>query len=184
MRPHRQQPIRLPHPLDSPGKNTGVVCNFLLQCMKVKSKSEVAQSCLTLSDPMDCSQPGTLLHLKYLIDKSGYIHMYWGVRFWHNYWSEVKWNEVAQSCPTLCDPMDCGLPGSTVHGGFQARILEWVAISFSRRSSRPRDWTRVSHIVGRRFTGFTVWATREVIKQDPLYQKWGSNPRGYKSIGS
>ena len=100
MRPHRQQPIRLPHPLDSPGKNTGVVCNFLLQCMKVKSKSEVAQSCLTLSDPMDCSQPGTLLHLKYLIDKSGYIHMYWGVRFWHNYWSEVKW-----SCSVMSDSL-------------------------------------------------------------------------------
>ena len=46
---------------------------------------------------------------------------------------------VAQSRPTLCDPMDCSLPGSTIHGIFQARILEWVAISFSRRSSRPRD---------------------------------------------
>ena len=47
--------------------------------------------------------------------------------------------EVAQSCPTLCDPMDCSLPGSSAHGILQARILEWVAISFSRRSSRPRD---------------------------------------------
>ena len=57
----------------------------------------------------------------------------------------MKESEVAQSCPTLCDPMDCSLPGSSVHGIFQARRLEWVAISFSRRSSRPRDWTRVSH---------------------------------------
>ena len=74
MRPHRRQPTRLCHPWDSPGKNTGVGCHFLLQCMKMKSESE-----------------------------------------------------VAQSCPTLCDPMDCSLPGFSVHGIFQARILEWVA---------------------------------------------------------
>ena len=72
------QPTRLPCPWDSPGKNTGVGCHFLLQCMKVKSESEVAQSCQTLSDPMDCS-----------------------------------------------------LPGSSVHGIFQARVLEWGAIAFS-----------------------------------------------------
>ena len=69
-----------------------------------------------------------------------------------------KWSEVAQSCPTLCYPMDCSLPGSSVHGIFQARVLEWVAIAFSRGSSSPRDWTRVSGIVGRRFT---IWATRD-----------------------
>ena len=80
LRPHRQQPTRLPHPWDAPGKNTGVGCHFLLQCMNVKSESEVAQSCPTLS-------------------------------------------------------MDCSLPGSSVHGIFQARILEWVAISSSRGSS-------------------------------------------------
>ena len=78
VRPHRRQPTRLPHPWDSPGKNTKVGCHFLLQCMKVKSESEVAQSCLTLRDPMDCS-----------------------------------------------------LPGSLVQGILQARVLEWVAISFS-----------------------------------------------------
>ena len=55
VQPHRWQPTRLPRPWDSPGKNTGVGCHFLLQCMKVKSESEVAQSCPTLSDPMDCS---------------------------------------------------------------------------------------------------------------------------------
>ena len=76
MRPQRQQPTRLPHPWDSPGKNTGVGCHFLLQCIKVKS-------------------------------------------------------EVAQSCPTLCDPMDCSLPGSSIHGIFQARVLEWGAIASS-----------------------------------------------------
>ena len=80
---HRRQPTRFPHPWDSPGKNTGVVCHFLLQCMKVKSESEVAQSCLTPSDPMDCS-----------------------------------------------------LPGSFIHGIFQARVLEWAAITFSNRGVR------------------------------------------------
>ena len=60
--PHRRQPIRLPRPWDSPGKNTGVGCHFLLQCMQVKSESEVAQSCPTLSDPMDCSLAGSDAH--------------------------------------------------------------------------------------------------------------------------
>ena len=62
VRPHRQKPTRLPHPWDSPGKNTGVGCHFLLQCMKVKSESEVAQSCLTLRNPMDCSLPDSCTH--------------------------------------------------------------------------------------------------------------------------
>ena len=60
-------------------------------------------------------------------------------------------SEVAQSCPTLCDPVDCSPPGSSVHGILQARVLEWVAISFSRGSSRPRDRTQVSRTAGRRF---------------------------------
>ena len=62
MRPHRRQPTRLPRPWDSPGKNTGVGCHFLLQSMKVKSESEAAQSCPTLHDPMDCSLPGSSVH--------------------------------------------------------------------------------------------------------------------------
>ena len=78
VQPHRRQPARLRHPWGSPGKNTGVGCHFLLQCMKVKGESE-----------------------------------------------------VVQSCPTLSDPMDCSLPGSSVHGIFQARVLEWGAIAFS-----------------------------------------------------
>ena len=60
-------------------------------------------------------------------------------------------SQVAQSCPTLCDPVDCSPPGSSVHGILQARILEWVAISFSRESSQPRDRTQVSRIAGRCF---------------------------------
>ena len=78
LRPHRWQPTRLPHPWDFPGKNTGIGCHFLLQGMKVKSESEVAQLCLTFRNPMDCS-----------------------------------------------------LPGSSVHGIFQARVVEWGAIAFS-----------------------------------------------------
>ena len=78
VQPHRRRPTRLPRPWDSPGKNTGVGCHFLLQCMKGKSE-----------------------------------------------------NEVAQSCPTLRDPMVCSLSGSFVHGIFQARVLEWGAIAFS-----------------------------------------------------
>ena len=62
VRPHRRQPTRLPCPWDSPGNNTGVGRHFLLQCMKVKGESEVGQSCLTLSDPIDCSLPGSSVH--------------------------------------------------------------------------------------------------------------------------
>ena len=72
---------------------------------------------------------------------------------------KVKESEVSHLCPTLCDPMDCSLLGSSVHRIFQARVLEWVAIFFSRGSSWPRDWTQVSHIIGK---CFTIWATREV----------------------
>ena len=60
----------------------------------------------------------------------------------------MKWSEVAQSCLTLCDLMDCSLPGSSVHRIFQAKVLEWVAISFSRGFSQPRDWTQVFHAAG------------------------------------
>ena len=67
-------------------------------------------------------------------------------------------SEVTQSCLTLCDPVDCSLPGFSVHGIFLARVLEWVAISFSRGSCRPRDWTWISCIASRRFT---LWAMRE-----------------------
>ena len=73
--------------------------------------------------------------------------------------TSTREREVAQSCPTLCDPMDCSLPSSSVHGIFQAIVLEWIAISFSKGSFQPRDRTRVSHIVDRRFI---VWATREI----------------------
>ena len=92
---------------------------------------------------------------------------------------KVEEPEVTQSCLTLCDPMDCSLPASSIHGIFQARTVEWVAISFSRGFSQPRDWTQVSHIIGRRFT---VWATGEVqftllLHSRPITQETGAVAR-------
>ena len=86
----------------------------------------------------------------------------------------TTWSEVAQLCPTLCDPTDSSLPGSAIHGIFQVRILEWAAISFSRGSFQPRDQTRVSSIADRRFT---VWATGEAQMQTP---KRNTNLRLFK----
>ena len=84
----------------------------------------------------------------------------WMIQTAHHHYIKIGryQSEVAQSCPTLCAPVDCSPPGSSVHGIFQAGILEWVSIPFSRGPSRPRDWTQVSLIVSRHFT---VWATRE-----------------------
>ena len=104
-------------------------------------------------------------------------------KFWRNLWaqaSDPQWvkgkvSEVAQSCPTHCDPVDCSLPGSFLHGILQARILEWVAISFSRGSSQPRNRTRVSCIAGR---CFNLWATREALHGPSGYQ----NPRMLKFL--
>ena len=172
VRPLGRQPTRLPRPWDSPGKNTGVRCHFLLQCMKVKLLSHVRllvtpwttayqappsmgfsrqehwsgvplpslmlyaaaaakslQSCPTLCDPIDGSPPGS--------PSLGFSRQ--------EHWSGLPFpspmheSEVAQSCPTLSDPMDCSLPGSSVHGIFQARVLEWGAIAFSvGNSSRAK----------------------------------------------
>ena len=82
--------------------------------------------------------------------------------------------EVAQSCPTLCDPMDCSLPGSYVHGIFQAMVLEWIAISYSKGSSQPRDRTPVSCIIDR---CFIIWATREV-------SEWGADVHSAELLNS
>ena len=76
----------------------------------------------------------------------------------HIYSESESESEFVQFCPTLCYPMDCSLSGSSVHGIFQARLLEWIVISLSRGSSQPRNWTQVSHTAGRLFT---VWATRQ-----------------------
>ena len=147
----------------------------------------VPQSCLTLFNFVDCSPPGSSVHgilqariLEWVAIPfsrgsswprnwtrvsciAGRSFTIWATREAHGLEkrSEVKWSEVSQLCPTLCNPMECSLPGSSIHEIFQARLLEWVAISFSRRSSWPRDRTQVSCAVGRRFT---VWATREVTR--------------------
>ena len=92
-----------------------------------------------------------------------FICMFPPSRLWT---SEVKWSEVAQSCPTLCDLMDCSPPGSSIHGILQARVLEWGATSFSRGSSWPRDRTQVSHIAGR---CFNLWATWEGMSYSSIH---------------
>ena len=118
--PHRQQPTRLPCPWDSPGKNTGVGCHFLLQCMKVKSESE-----------------------------------------------------VTQSCPTLSDPMDCSLPGSSIHGILQARVLEWAPKGLSSQSygfsSFPvvmygcESWT-IKKAERQRIDAFELWCWTRLLR--------------------
>ena len=121
VRPHRRQPTRLPRPWDSPGKNAGVGCHFLLQCVKVKSENEVAQSCLTLSDPMDCSLPGSSIHGIFSGKSTGAgchcllrtVVSVASSRFGDS--DEVQFISVAQSCPTLCDPMNHSTPGLPVH---------------------------------------------------------------------
>ena len=132
VKPHRRQPIRLSHPWDSPGENTGVGCHFLLQYMKVKIESEVAQSCPTLSDPMDYSLTGSSVHGIFQAKL-----LEWGAIAFSlpsSLLSAAAATAAAkslQSCPTLCDPIDGSPPGSPVPGILQARPLEWVAISFS-----------------------------------------------------
>ena len=161
VRPHRQQPTRLHCPWDSPGKNTGVGCHFLLQCVKVKSEREVAQPCPTLSDPMDCSPPGfpaaaakllqSCLTLCDPIDPIR-LHCPWdspgkntgaGCHILLQCMKVKSDSEVAQSCPTLSDPRDCSLPGSSIHGIFQARVLEWGTIAFSGDNSQEMAKHRV-----------------------------------------
>ena len=112
-----------PHPWDSPGKNTGMGCHFLLQCTKVENESEVTQSCPTLSDPMDCSLPGSSVHGIFQARVLEWVAIAFSKACMHA--------KLLQSCPTLCDPIDGSPPGSPVSGILQARTLEWVAISFS-----------------------------------------------------
>ena len=99
-----------PHLWDSPGKNTGVGCHFLLQCMKVKREREVAQSYLTLSDPMDCSLPGSFVHR---IFQARVLE--WGAIAFSAQSLLVQFNSVTQSYPTLGDPMNSSTPGLPVH---------------------------------------------------------------------
>ena len=120
VRRHRRQPTRLRRPWDSPGKNTGVGCHFLLQCMKVKSESE-----------------------------------------------------VTQSCPTLSKPMDCSLPGSSVHGIFQARLLEWGAIAFSV------DITRDAIFFAEPFRSWKL----QSFGEPPVPERFSNSKNGFWNIG-
>ena len=113
VRPHTWQPTRLPCPWDSPGKNTGVGCHFLLQSMKVESESEVIQSCLTLGDPTDCSPPG-----------------------------------------------------SSIHGSFQARVLEWGASAFSQMDIDTIILSKVSQIEKQKYHDITyMWNLKYDTKE-------------------
>ena len=136
VRPHRWQPTRLPCPWDSPGKNTGVSCHFLLQCRKVKSQSEVSQSCPTLSDPVGCSLPGSSTRgiFQARVLEWGAIALQLVVLYQFQVYSKVIHLCICvlltQSCPTLCNPRNYSSPGSSVHGILQTQILEWMAIPF------------------------------------------------------
>ena len=139
VRPHRRQPTRLPYPWDSLGKNTGVRCHLLLQCMKVKNESETAQSCPTVSDPMDFSLPGSSIHGIFQARVLEWAAISFS-RGSSQPRDQIQVSCTAHSsvqslsqCPTLCDPMDCSLPGSSTHGIFQARVLNWVTTAFSNQ---------------------------------------------------
>ena len=123
--PHGLQPTRLPCPWDSPGKNTGVGCHFLLQCMKMKSESEVTQSCPTLRDPMDCSLPGSSAHG---IFQTRVLE--WVAISFSNAWNwKVKVKSLSHV--RLFATLWTAAYQAPVHGIFQDRVLEWVAIAFS-----------------------------------------------------
>ena len=145
VQPQRWQPTRLPHPWDSPGKNTGVGCLFLLQCMKVKSESEVAQSCPTLSDPMDCSLPGSSAHG--IFQARG---LEWGAIAFSEEWMHAC---VKSRFRHVWLFVTLWTIASSVHEILQARILEWVATPSSKGSFPPRDQTCISCIS---FTGRQV----------------------------
>ena len=131
VRPRRRQPTRLLCPWDSAGKDTGVGCHFLLQCMKVKSESEVAQSCPTRSDPMDCSLLGSSVHG--IFQARG---LEWGAVFFSSACMHACMLSRF-SCVRLYAPMDSSPPGYSGRWILHASILEWVAISFSWDLARP-----------------------------------------------
>ena len=125
VRPHRRQPTRLPRPWDSPGKNTGVGCHFLLQCMKVRSEREVAQSCPTLCNPVDGSPPGSSVHG---IFQARVLE--WGaITFSISSIRSDQIKSVAQSCPTLCDPIDGSPPAAPRSLGFSSQE-HWSGLPF------------------------------------------------------
>ena len=131
VRPHRRQPTRLPRPWDSPGKNTGVGCHFLLQRLKVKSESEVAQSCLTLSDPMDCCLPGSSVHG---IFQAGVLE--WGAIAF----SIPDTNPLSNVCfsNTLSQPVDCIIQRAEIFNFHEFQFINfflcWIAVVWPKES--------------------------------------------------
>ena len=137
VRLHRWQPTRLPRPWDSPGKNTGVDCHFLLPCMKVKSESEVAQRCPTLSDPMDCSLPGSSIHrifqarvLEWGATEQGDHIQLWRTPF-------PIWNQSVVPCPVLT-------VASWPAYRFLKRQVRWFGIPISWRIFHSLLWSTQS----------------------------------------
>ena len=145
-------------PWDFPGKNIGMGCHFLLQGIflthGLNLLSPLSLFCIAgkffIAEPP--GKPLSFPDFSKTQTESRMVTV--------NY----CWSDITQSCPTLCNPIDCSLPGSSDHGIFQARVLEWVAISFSGGSSQPRDRTQVFCIASRLFT---IWATREAQTWTP-----------------
>ena len=152
LRPHESQHARPPCPSPTPGVysvESVIPSSHLILCLPL----------LPLSTP-----PGIRVFFQWVSSAWGGQSIGTEKVEWGKKMCKVKVKSLGPV--RLCDPVDCSLPGSSILGIFQTRILEWIAISFSIGFSRPRDWTQVSLIVGRRFT---IWATREVRKKKVLF---------------
>ena len=147
VRPHRRQPTRLPRPWDSPGKNTGVGCHFLLQCMKVKSESEVTQSCPTLSDPMDCSPPGPSIY--------GIFQA-----------RVLEWGAIAFSAPNIYTPLIQNNPGNALPSGssIKSLIRLWPFVSLVSTNDKGVKMNFISHMLS--FCPLTMSTSQH--KQDQI----------------
>ena len=147
VQPHRQQPIRFPRPWDSPGKNTGVGCHFLLQCMKVKSESEVTQSCPTLSNPMDCSPSGSSIQ--------GIFQA-----------RVLEWGAIAfsETDPNLCNTgalrVICRELWSLQAKSLEMGDLAAARLKSGRRSSEPRRSTAFGRTWLHSVVGVPAWVWR------------------------
>ena len=178
-RPHRRQRTRLRRPWDSPGKNTGVGCHFLLQCMKVKSESEVSQSCLTPSDPMDCSPPGSSIHGSFQTRV-----LEWGARAFSDTYCSHVLKCLSLSCVQLF------VTPSTVASQAPLSMLfsrqeYWSGLPFPSPGDLPNPGIKSCITDG----FFTIWATRgsrvlgEVDETQSLYDLWECLSCGLKSKG-
>ena len=165
VQPQRWQPTRLPRPWDSPGKNTGVGCHFLPQCLKVKRESEVTQSCQLLVTPWTAAYqaPPSL----------GFSRQeHWsGLPFPSPMHESEKGKWSHSVVPTLSDPVDCSLPGSSVHGIFQARVLEWVAIAFSDFIPRQEKYKH-DEVLAFTISNFQKYQSKLFLKKSFQIRYW------------